>query len=381
MTQAGRADAWSASAVLVGGWLSFPSRVADNQPIEDPAKPRVDVGLTTLVAGFGRGAGFGAEVQLPFGVVAREDIVTGVTRDVGLGDLELRARYGAPLGRARLTASAGFVFPTGRYTPRSGQAALTEGAQYLTLGRGVTWGVLDAEARYGVTAWLAPYLSSTARLAFHDSADGFRWGPEVRGAAGVAVGPFAGRVSGALAAEVQWRAQSSEVDPFTNSRIASVNTGGTWLTLTATGQVRLAGPVSALLSVRVPLAQRLEGLQFVPGPGVFVGLSGSWEVIAPKREAAAVQQGQVTLVDYWATWCAPCVKLAPQVEAAEKKYPRLTVRRVDVSQWSDEELEKAVPGAKGLPIVEVYRADGALAARLEGEQVFTFEKVLEEVMR
>ncbi len=107
--------------------------------------------------------------------------------------------------------------------------------------------------------------------------------------AGATLGPLVERVSFSLGLETQWRAQSSEIDPFTNERVSSSNTGGTWLTLTPAGQVRVIDGLGIFAALRVPLVQWAGGLQFVPGPGVFVGLGGSLEVIAPIRPISATK--------------------------------------------------------------------------------------------
>lgn len=128
--------------------------------------------------------------------------------------------------------------------------------------------------------------------------------------------------------------------------------------------------------------QRTEGLQFIPSVGVFAGVAGSFEVIKPEARAEAKPvEHRVTLVDYWASWCAPCLELAPIVAALEAKEPRLAVRRIDVSEYDADMLEALVPGATGLPIVEVFRADGSLAKRLVGAEVFRVEEVVREVLQ
>lgn len=45
----------------------------------------------------------------------------------------------------------------------------------------------------------------------------------------------------------------------------------------------------------------------------------------------AEHQGLV-LVDFWATWCGPCVALAPTLEAIAAKRPNLKVCKLDVEE-------------------------------------------------
>ncbi len=363
------------------GWVPFPTRLADGQSIEDPSRPRLDLGLTTLSVGFSRGTGPGFELQLPVGLIARADTVNGAQRDLGVGDLEVRGRFVAAPGRFRLTASAGVALPTGAYAARSGQVGLQENARYLTLGRGTTWFLADLDGRLALPGRFGVFVSGTTRVALYEARDGFRWGPEVRATGGATFGPIVDRLSFALGFEVQWRAQSSEVDLFAGGHTASVNTGGTWLTATPSAQVRVMKGLAVFLALRVPVTQWAQGLQFVPGPGVFLGVGGTFELIGPTREVPKAKPGRVTVVDYWATWCEPCLKLKPLLEEARLRHPELVVKEVDASDWESSELAAALPGVAGLPALEVYRRDGSLMTRLVGEDVFDFEKVLEEALK
>jgi thiol-disulfide isomerase/thioredoxin len=48
----------------------------------------------------------------------------------------------------------------------------------------------------------------------------------------------------------------------------------------------------------------------------------------------AVVKGYVTLVDFWAEYCAPCTTVAAKIEAAVANEDRVIVRKVDVGDGS-----------------------------------------------
>ena len=64
----------------------------------------------------------------------------------------------------------------------------------------------------------------------------------------------------------------------------------------------------------------------------------------------------LTLVDFWAEWCAPCKALGPAIEQlAEEYHDKLTVAKVDI------DANPNIPGKfgiRGIPTVILFR-DGA----------------------
>jgi len=77
---------------------------------------------------------------------------------------------------------------------------------------------------------------------------------------------------------------------------------------------KLLYPMLALAAVAIGLLLYNARLQKLPTPQVtFVSIKG-------ERVAAAELRGKVTLVNFWATDCATCVKEMPQLVEIHKKY-------------------------------------------------------------
>ncbi|MFN3513123.1 MAG: TlpA family protein disulfide reductase [Phenylobacterium sp.] len=122
----------------------------------------------------------------------------------------------------------------------------------------------------------------------------------------------------------------------------------------------------------------------VPPANSFVDASG-----APVRIADF--QGQVAVVNLWATWCAPCVIEMPTLAKLAASYEGKPVKVVTISidRPADEEKARAfiakhaplafyhdpkmalpfafTPPAAGMPTTVIYGADGRERARLSGD--------------
>ncbi len=72
--------------------------------------------------------------------------------------------------------------------------------------------------------------------------------------------------------------------------------------------------------------------------------------------------GGLTVVDFWAPWCAPCRAMAPQFERAARLRPRYRFAKVNV----DEQPELAARfGVRSIPTLVVIR-DGTLIGTAAG---------------
>lgn len=81
------------------------------------------------------------------------------------------------------------------------------------------------------------------------------------------------------------------------------------------------------------------------------------------------------LVDFWATWCAPCRMIAPVIEKLSEQYDgKITVAKVDVDQQQELSIRY---GIQSIPTVILYK-DGKIAAKEIGvKPLNSFTKMLD----
>ena len=110
-------------------------------------------------------------------------------------------------------------------------------------------------------------------------------------------------------------------------------------------------------------------------------------------------RGKVVLLDFWATWCAPCLVEMPTFAGWQREYGPQGLAVIGVSMDDDEAtarkaVDKLKPGYKivmgdaklgtlyggvmGLPLIFLVDADGVVRARFEGE---TDPKAIEDAFK
>jgi cytochrome c biogenesis protein CcmG, thiol:disulfide interchange protein DsbE len=103
-------------------------------------------------------------------------------------------------------------------------------------------------------------------------------------------------------------------------------------------------------------------------------------------------RGKVVLLNFWATWCAPCQIELPQFDAWQKKYGgeglqvlavsmddgdapvRRTVRRLHLDfpvVMGDAKLGDAYGGVLGLPVTFLIDREGRVVGKVKGETDLT----------
>ena len=86
------------------------------------------------------------------------------------------------------------------------------------------------------------------------------------------------------------------------------------------------------------------------------------EVTKNNFEAEVLQAKGTVLVDFWASWCAPCRMLAPVVEGFADSHPEIKVCKINI----DEESELAISyKVMSIPTLVVFRG-GEVAGKSVG---------------
>ncbi|MCJ8140519.1 TlpA family protein disulfide reductase [Falsirhodobacter halotolerans] len=111
-------------------------------------------------------------------------------------------------------------------------------------------------------------------------------------------------------------------------------------------------------------------------------------LLDPDEAEAALPTGQWTVMNFWATWCAPCRKEMPSLDRLQAARPDLAVvtvaagrnpvpaiqrffeeagiERLPVFRDPDMTLARQV-GVVGLPVTLILNPDGAIVGRLTGD--------------
>lgn len=117
-----------------------------------------------------------------------------------------------------------------------------------------------------------------------------------------------------------------------------------------------------------PEAEGGEGLRQRKLQVINVTTEEKWEQL--------MQQNQVTnkalVVDFWATWCKPCVEIAPFFEELCGRYPSAVFARVDVDELEDVAEDFNV---SSLPSFKVFKS-GKVVDELSGAIKNTLETIV-----
>lgn len=79
-------------------------------------------------------------------------------------------------------------------------------------------------------------------------------------------------------------------------------------------------------------------------------------------EQEVLKSDKTVVVDFWATWCGPCLMLAPIIEQVEKDHPEIKVCKINVDEQPD---LAAAYGIMSIPTLYVIK-NGEITAKSVG---------------
>lgn len=363
---------------------------------------KIRLQLVLFSAGIDFANGLGAALSLPTGRLRTSSDIK-FTDDTGIGDVELRVRQDvfrllSLSGRylPRVSVSAGIGAPSGPYVSKLQISALQPGQKLdknLSLGRGVWWLLGDLDVFGPIAERLGYYLALKSRTPVTQADDGFAWGKEIQASFGMSGQIVPKLLSVSVSADYLWREMPTELD-WQGKRVDSASVGGKYLDTTLSLRGQVSDNIAVDVSGRKPMWRDVAGLQTPPTYWLFVGLNWNMQLGDPPKEirptlreaqagdapaaevAKLLPAGKLAIVDYWATWCAPCLKLSKELEDYVASHPVVHVVKVDATDWDQAQMDRVLPGVAGLPVIDICGKDGRLVGRLSGSDAFDYAKYL-----
>jgi peroxiredoxin len=83
----------------------------------------------------------------------------------------------------------------------------------------------------------------------------------------------------------------------------------------------------------------------------------------------AKARGRVVVLDFWATWCGPCIKAMPMVERAVGQFPAEQVQLIAVNLQEQPKAIRAMLERHQLHVAVALDVDGVAAERYEASAI------------
>ena len=89
-------------------------------------------------------------------------------------------------------------------------------------------------------------------------------------------------------------------------------------------------------------------------------------VFTDDNAAQEIQSGKPVVIDFWATWCVPCKRLAPVIEELAAEYEgRILIGKYNVEDGNDLTTEF---GIRNIPTLLFFKDGKQVGGRMVGAQ-------------
>ena len=76
------------------------------------------------------------------------------------------------------------------------------------------------------------------------------------------------------------------------------------------------------------------------------------EITELSELTTALDENDVVVVDYWATWCGPCKRIAPFYKELDEKHEKVCFLKVDIDQAEDLATSQEI---QCMPTFHIYK--------------------------
>jgi thiol-disulfide isomerase/thioredoxin len=122
-----------------------------------------------------------------------------------------------------------------------------------------------------------------------------------------------------------------------------------------------------------------EALPALPAGADVAWLSNEGEDVPSLAEH--LPPGKVTIVDFYADWCAPCRKIDAHVYQLLQQRTDLAVRKVNVVSWETPVAKRYLVNVPSLPHLVVHGRDGKPVKTISGFDLTALDQAIQEASR